>query len=84
MAQAVLSQVVACEALLVPSSSDGDGDYGRGVDVHCGWCAREGLLPRADVPPGGGCDSIGIRVPCILPCVRALRAALLWRPGADR
>ena len=76
LAQAILSQVVALEALLLACSSDGDGDRGRGVDAHCGGCAREGLLPRVDVSPRGGRGSTGIRVPCKLPRVRALRAAL--------
>ena len=73
---AILSQVVAREALLLPCSSDSDGDRGRGVDAHCGGCAREGLLPRGDVSFRGGRGSTGIRMPCTLPRVRALRAAL--------
>ena len=75
------AQVVAREALLLPCSSDGDGGYGRGVDAHRGGCAREGLLPCAEVPPCGGRGSIDIRRPCMLPRVRALCAALPWRSG---
>ena len=66
---------------MVPCSSDGDGECGRGVDAHCGGCARVGLLPRVDVSPRGGRGSTGIRVPCKFPRVRALRAALPWRSG---
>ncbi len=51
------------------------------MDAHCGRCACEGLLPRDDVSPRGGRGSTGIRVPCRLPRVRVLRAALLWRSG---
>ena len=66
---------------MLSCSSDGGGEYGRGVDAHRGRCAREGPLPRAEVPPRGGRGSIGIRMPCMLPRIRALRAALPWLCG---
>ena len=52
---------------------------GRGVGAHRGGCARQGLLPRVGAARRGGRVSIGSRVPCTLPRVRALRVALTWR-----